>query len=502
MKPNLPDCNKLYDLLIIGGGINGTAIAADAAGRGLSVLLCEKNDLASGTSSASSKLIHGGLRYLEYLEFRLVREALQEREILLQKAPHLIQPVQFIMPYVNQIRPAWLIRLGLFIYDHLAQRKKLTKATAINLQQHPAGKLLKSEFKHAFSYSDCLVDDARLVVSNALAAKKQGAHILTRTQFISGQRKHEFWNVQLQNSNNASMQQYQARILINAAGPWADQILSQTQIPTNNIKLVKGSHIVVSKFTPYAFVLQHTDKRIIFVEPFLDQYNLIGTTEIEFTGNPDQCEISPEEINYLCQVSNQYFKNNIAPADVIWSYSGLRPLKNEIDKTATATTRDYSFALNLDSQGKLPFLSVLGGKITTHRRLAEHALQLLRPYLPHCKNTWTAHSFLPGGDILDGNLEMFITSLQQQYTWLAPDIIRRYAKNYGTLTYDLLKDAKNIKDLGKYFAAGLYEREIQYLITHEWAQSSDDILWRRSKLGLQFSLENKIELEKTLASYL
>jgi len=384
----------MYDLLIIGGGINGTAIACDAAGRDLSVLLCEKDDLASHTSSASTKLIHGGLRYLEQYEFKLVREALLEREILLKKAPHIIWPLEFVMPNVSAIRSYWMIRLGLILYDHLAGRKHLKASYGINLAKHLAGSVLNDEYNKGFIYSDCWVDDARLVVLNARAAQEHGATILTRTECISATRHQDSWTVTLRDNINNEEKSVEARVLVNAAGPWVDQVrIDKTHTVTQkNITLIKGSHIIVPKIHAdnYAYILQHTDNRVLFVIPYLDKYSLIGTTEIPFDDDPQDVTITKDEITYLCDAVNQFFKQTITPEDIIWSYSGVRPLKcDDPLGNPSQISRDYELILD-DSDKKAPILNVYGGKITTHRTLSEHAMAILRPFLPDMGPNWTA----------------------------------------------------------------------------------------------------------------
>lgn len=467
---------SLYDLIIIGGGINGTGIARDAAGRGLRVLLCEQDDLASHTSSASTKLIHGGLRYLEHYEFGLVRKALQERHVLLHMAPHIIHPMRFIMPDIPDGRPAWLIRLGLFLYDHLAARSALLPGSKrIDLQGGP----LKSSFKKGFVYSDAQVDDARLVVLNARDAADRGAEIRTRTRFVSAKRLKNKWKCQLENG------EVEGRILLNAAGPWVDRVIQSSS--AHRIRLVKGSHIVTKRLFDHndAYIFQNTDKRVIFAIPYESDFTLIGTTDLDYQGDPAAVAISESEIIYLCDAVNRYFKKAVQPEQVIWSYSGVRPLLEEEMDNPSAVTRDY----RLDWNKEKSLLSVFGGKITTYRRLAEEAMELLG-----YSNHWTAHAPLPGGDIPDADFPRFLADVKQRYSWLPARLIERYARAYGTQIDILLAS----KDLGILFGNDLYEVEVRYLIEREWAMTAEDILWRRSKLGLYVDKETIERLNQWL----
>jgi glycerol-3-phosphate dehydrogenase len=477
----------MFDLLIIGGGINGVGIANDAAGRGLRVALCEQDDLASGTSCKSSKLIHGGLRYLEYHEFGLVRKALREREILLRKAPHIIKPLQFVMPYASQLRPAWLIHCGLFLYDHLAKRQQLPASHRINLKNHVAGKPLKTHYKTGFTYYDCLADDARLVILNAMQAKQFGAQIFTRTQFVSADRQDDHWQVTIKNVRDDTTQTLQARVLVNAAGPWAENVLIENlhSPTTDHLTLVKGSHIVTPKLYQgnHAYLLQNTDKRVVFVIPFHEHYSLIGTTDLPYQGNPKDAVISEQEINYLCAVVNQYFQQPITTKDIIWTYSGVRPLKASDAKNLSTISRDYSLELD-QSSAQAPLLNIFGGKLTTYRQLSEQALKILQPYFSNMGPDWTAKQALPGGDINTNNFADFILQLQSQYSWLPQQLLNHYANNYGTKVHQLLQNAENISDLGKDYGGGLYQIEIDYLKANEWAETMEDILWRRTKFGL------------------
>lgn len=475
------------DLLIIGGGINGAGIAADAAGRGLSVHLCEQNDLGSATSSKSSKLIHGGLRYLEHYQFRLVHESLQEREILLRKAPHLIHPLSFVLPHHSGLRPAWLIRLGLFLYDHMSKRTLLSASKTISLENNIYGKALKSDYKTGFVYPDCSVDDARLVIANAMAAQEKGAQISSYCKVVSIHRFAHHWEAQLQNTLNQQTFTVTARAVINATGPWCEQFLQNVHIPSRyHLRLVRGSHIVVPQLYEgnQAYILQQTDGRIVFALPFEQHWTLIGTTEVDYTGDPALAEISNDEIDYLCHIINTYFSKAINSTDVVWQFSGVRPLFDKHGaKDSKKLSRDYTFDLT-DAAGKMPLLSILGGKLTTYRRLAEHALEKLQPYFPHMGPAWTKTAPLPGGDIDAADFDGFCSRLQKDYPHLPKALLQRLARQYGTRVYALLEDAVYEYDLGIDFGATLYQREIAYLKTHEWLKQLDDLLYRRTKLGL------------------
>ncbi len=480
------------DIFIIGGGINGTAIAADAAGRGLSVSLCEKNDLASGTSSACSKLIHGGLRYLEFYEFGLVHSALKEREILLARASHLISPLEFILPHQKHLRPAWLIRLGLLFYNHLAKRRYLPGSKTLSLQKDNRGNALLPALKIGFSYFDCFVDDARLVIANALSARNNGAEILTNTTFLSARREGTAWKIELQDTASKNIFYRYAKTLINVGGPWVKEI--HTKIATTDLKfeieLDKGSHIIVPKMYEgnFAYILQNTDKRIIFTIPFLEQYTLIGTTDSAFNENLDAVKITTAEKDYLCNVINHYFKKPLKKENIIGSYSGVRCLQESHKKNKAAITRDYK--LLIENKNNLPLLTVIGGKLTTHRVLAEQTLEKLKTYFPQMGDEWTASQPLPGGDFTENDFAAFLKRFKQKFAWLPEDIVTRYAKSYGTRVYLLLDRVNNLSDLGNHFSNGLYQKEVEYLIQYEWARTADDILWRRTKLGLFFSKES------------
>jgi len=475
-----------YDLLVVGGGINGAGIARDAAGRGLSVLLCEQDDLASHTSSCSTKLIHGGLRYLEYNEFGLVRKALQERETLLRAAPHIMGPLRFVMPHMPNLRPAWLIRLGLFLYDHLAKRELLPGSRGIDMRRHAAGAPLIDSIKRGFVYSDGWVDDARLVVLNALDAKERGAEILTRTKLVSAERRGDEWEARLQNADG-SIRVVHARAIANAAGPWVGELLHGAlgRGAHHSVRLVKGSHIVTRRLFDHdhAYIFQNPDKRIIFAIPYEHDFTLIGTTDVEYTSDPAKVAIDRDETQYLCDSINRYFKRKISPADVHWTYSGVRPLlEDENAANASAVTRDYR--LEMDEGAGAPLLSVFGGKITTFRKLAEEAGDMLSRALGRDAKTWTAGVALPGGDIANAKFDVFAAAFAKRHPWLPAALARRYARAYGTRAERVIDGAKSLADLGTEIAPGIHDAELRYLRDTEWATCAQDVLWRRSKLGL------------------
>ncbi|SFX18902.1 glycerol-3-phosphate dehydrogenase [Janthinobacterium lividum] len=480
------------DVLVVGGGINGAGIARDAAGRGLSVVLCEKDDLAAHTSSASTKLIHGGLRYLEYYEFGLVRKALIEREVLLRSAPHIMWPLRFVMPHAKGQRPAWLIRAGLFLYDMLAKREILPASSGIDLTRHAAGTPLKPQFKRGFVYSDGWVDDARLVVLNAIDAADNGAHVLTRTRCTMLAREGDAWLATLQHASGRQTT-VRARSVVNAAGPWTAEFLQQAAPggQGRHLRLIKGSHIVVKRLFEHdhAYIFQHPDGRIVFAIPYEHDFTLIGTTDLDYHGDTGKVEIDDEEIRYLCELSSYYFSKPIVPADVVWTYAGVRPLVEDAAADAKAVTRDYRF--ELDREGA-PLLSIFGGKITTFRKLAEEAMDMLAPLLGNARPAWTEQACLPGGDVYGAvpqnravrEFGQFVQGLQREYAWLPAALVARYARAYGTRIHVLLEGRADVAAMGEEIAAGLYAAEVDYVRRHEWAVSAADILWRRSKLGL------------------
>jgi glycerol-3-phosphate dehydrogenase len=488
MTAALSDATNL-DLFIIGGGINGAGIARDAAGRGLSVALCEQNDFAGATSSASTKLIHGGLRYLEYYEFRLVAEALAEREVLLGIAPHIARPLRFVMPHAKGLRPAWMIRLGLFLYDRLGGRTTLPKSQGIRLAGTPWGAGLKPEFRKGFLYSDAWVDDARLVVLNLRSAQAHGAAILPRTRFLDAKRENGAWSIRLEDSATGAQRQVRARMLVNAAGPWVSQVAGTVDACTTTakVRLVKGSHIVVPKLFEgeHAYILQDAGKRIIFMIPYEQDFTLIGTTDVVVDTIGTGPAISKEEIDYLCESVSRYTRHAVTPEMVVWSYSGIRPLYDNGIDDPSAVTRDYT--LVLDAGQNIPQLSIFGGKITTYRKLAEAALDKLQPWLNAKRGEWTASEPLPGGDLGAEGLAGLLAGLAKRYPQLPASLLKNLARRHGRLAFALLGPAVTLEDLGRDFGGGMHEREVRYLIAHEWASNPDDFLWRRTKAGLHMS---------------
>ncbi|MFT9294286.1 MAG: glycerol-3-phosphate dehydrogenase [Acetobacter orientalis] len=483
-----------YDLLIVGGGVNGAGIARDAVGRGASVLMVEQDDLASYTSSASTKLIHGGLRYLEYYEFRLVKEALTERERLLKMAPHIMWPMRFVLPHSKLVRPAWMLKAGLFLYDHLASNMTLPKSRAIDFRTHSAGQPLKSDYTKGFVYSDGWVQDSRLVVLNAMDAAERGADVRTRTRLINATRQNGLWQAELEDRVTGQTTTVQARALVNAAGPWVARLLADTlKIPNSkSVRLVKGSHIIVPKVFdgPQAYIFQNPDKRIVFAIPYEQKFTLIGTTDIPWKEAPGKVGIAPDEISYLCESVNRYFKTAVKEGDVVWSYAGLRPLYDDASANASAVTRDY--VLDLDTQDGAPLLSIFGGKITTYRKLAEHALEKLASVLPAVAGkSWTANEVLPGGDIGDGGFDAALARLSRAAAWLPANLAWRLMRNYGSRAYEIIGEATSLQEMGTVLGGDLTTREVDYLIQREWARTAEDVLWRRSKLGLHLNEEEK-----------
>ena len=481
---------NLVDILIVGGGVNGAGIARDAAGRGLSVMLCEKDDLGQGTSSRSGKLVHGGLRYLEYYEFRLVREALIEREVLLRAAPHIIWPMRFVLPHSAEQRPAWLVRLGLFLYDHLGGRERLPPTRSLDLQRDPEGAPIRQEYRQAFEYSDCWVDDARLVVLNALAARDLGAHVFTRTAVVGARRDRQHWQVELEDRRTGRLRSVRARCLVNAAGPWVKDVLAGVEGARSNrrVRLVKGSHIVTRKFWrgEHAYLLQNHDRRVIFVNPYERDLALIGTTDIPVEGRPEDAAIDEEEIAYLLDVLARYFKTPLARSDIVHAFSGVRPLYDDNAENPSAVTRDYIFDVDpkLPRADAAPILSIFGGKITTYRKLAEHALEKLKPFFPEMRAAWTAAATLPGGEMPGGDFERWSAAFAIERPWLPSRLAHHYARLYGTRAQALLAGCSGMAELGHHFGDLLYEREARFLMAEEWAETAEDILERRTKHGL------------------
>jgi glycerol-3-phosphate dehydrogenase len=491
------------DLLVIGGGINGAGVARDAAGRGLSVILAEKDDLGEGTSSRSGKYIHGGLRYLEYYEFRLVREALIEREVLLEAAPHLTWPLRLILPHSPEQRPRWLIRFGLFLYDHLGGRKRIPASEAVDLAAAPEGAPLRSAFRKGFAYYDCWVDDARLVLLNARDAAARGAEVLTRTAVVSARRDGDLWRATLRDGETGAAREVRARALFNAGGPWVEQILGNVAgvNAQRRIRLVKGSHIITKRWWTgdHGYVLQNADRRLIFVNPYQDDLALIGTTDIPFEDRPEAVAIDAAETQYLCDVLNRYFDLSMTPADVVSSYSGVRPLfDDDSEKGASAVTRDYEFELD-GGDGRAPILSAFGGKLTTYRKLAEHGLERLRPFFPQMGRAWTETAPLPGGDIPDADLDRWIAAFAADHPWLPEGLARRYAQTYGLEATALLEGRRSMADLGRHFGGDLYEAEARWAIEREWARSAADVLDRRTKHGLFLTDAERAAFEDWMA---
>ncbi len=484
-----PTETGMVDLFVIGGGINGAGIARDAAGRGLSVVLCEKDDLAQGTSSHSGKLVHGGLRYLEYYEFRLVREALIEREVLLKAAPHIIWPMRFVLPHSPQDRPAWLVRLGLFLYDHLGGRKKLPGTRTLDLSRDPEGTPLLDQYTKGFEYSDCWVDDARLVALNALGAAEKGALVLTRTPAVSARRENGGWTVETKNRKTGETRTFRARCLVNCAGPWVSDVIANVarSNSSRHVRLVKGSHIIVPKWWTgaNAYLVQNHDKRVIFINPYEGDMALIGTTDIPWEGRAEDVEIAESEIEYLLAVVNRYFKEKLRRSDVLFSYSGVRPLFDDGKGNPSAVTRDYVF--DLDETGGAPLMNVFGGKITTFRELAERGMHRLAHVFPQMGPDWTANAPLPGGEIANADYETFANSLRDAWPWMPRGLVQHYGRLYGARAKDVVGAATGVDGLGRHFGGNLYEAEVRYLVEKEWARSAADILYRRTKHYLHLS---------------
>lgn len=491
--------DAVRDIFVIGGGINGCGIARDAVGRGFSVFLAEMNDLASGTSSGSTKLIHGGLRYLEFYEFRLVREALMEREVLWKNAPHIIWPMRFVLPYAKGLRPAWLIRLGLFLYDHIGGRKLLPATRTLDMSKDPAGKPLKPLFHKAFEYSDGWVNDARLVVLNARDAADRGATIRTRTKVVGARREGDLWAIRVEDVQTGEAEEVKARLLVNAAGPWVDHVLSTTvgQNDVHNVRLVQGSHIVIKKKfdDPRAYFFQNKDGRIIFAIPYEEEFTLIGTTDRDYPGDPHDVKISDTEIDYLCAAASEYFAEAVTRPDIVWTYSAVRPLYDDGASKAQEATRDY--VLKADGGGgKAPIVNAFGGKITTYRRLSESMLEKVEGFLGKRGKPWTANAPLPGGDFPATGFDVQVAKLKSAYPFLDQRLARRLTRLYGTRAQVLLGLAKSNADLGRNFGADLYEAEVRYLSENEWALTAEDVLWRRTKRGLHLSREQASALDE------
>jgi glycerol-3-phosphate dehydrogenase len=487
---NAANKKNSFDLIVIGAGINGAGIARDAAGRGLSVLVVEQDDIAAATSQWSTKLIHGGLRYLEYYEFRLVRESLSEREVVLHQAPHLVQPLQFVLPHEPHLRPAWMLRIGLFMYDHFSRRVTLPGSFGVDLAKTKWGAGLRHDFRKGFVYADARVDDARLVVANEMSARALGADVRVRTRFAGARREAgpdgQRWRATLVPRDGGPVEEVTAKAIVNVAGPWV-KVVRDTVSATpsrENVRHVKGSHIVVPRVhaEDHAYILQNADKRIVFVIPFADKYSLIGTTDVPVS-EFEHPEISGTEVEYLLKLANTYLEKPLSKADVVWTFSGIRPLYDDGQSDPSAITRDYVLKQDGAETGA-PLLSVYGGKITTYRRLAEHVLEQLRPTLPTMGPAWTLEKTLPGGDLPAGGIAGWVTEMQRRYAGLPAELVRGVARRHGSLAPAVLGDAKGVADLGEDFGNGLTAREVAYFVREEWARSADDVLWRRSKCGL------------------
>ena len=495
--------DQSVDIFIIGGGINGCGIARDASGRGYSVLLAELNDLASGTSSWSTKLIHGGLRYLEHYEFKLVRESLIEREILWKLAPHLIHPRRFVLPHHKGLRPAWLLRTGLFIYDYIGGRNLLPPTKTLNLQTNPIGEPLINDYIKGFEYSDCSVDDSRLVILNAKDAVNQGTQILTRCKIIGIEENADNWLITYQSNNNHEHQRVAAKLIVNATGPWIDSVLQEALgwSDINNVRLVKGSHIVVPKLYDHdkCFIFQNNDGRIVFTIPYLNEFTLVGTTDEEYSDDPADASISEDEIEYLCSILGQYFKNPVARESIVWSYSGVRPLYNDGSTVAQEATRDYVIKTEY-GKNHAPIINIFGGKVTTYRKLAETVLKKINKKIGQKGNPWTKYTPLPGGDFPVREFNSMQDKFCATYSFLNPNHAKRLFKSYGLDAFRVLGDVKSEADLGEDFGVGLTETEVNWLVRNEFAQTHQDVLWRRSKLGLYFSPNQIKRLEEYMNS--
>ncbi len=494
---------ETYDIAVIGGGVNGCGIARDAAGRGWRVFLCEKRDLGSGTSSASTKLIHGGLRYLEYYEFRLVREALTEREVLWRIAPHIVWPLRFVLPFHRKLRPAWMLRLGLLLYDNIGGRKRLPPTRTVRLDRDPVGLPLKPEFKRGFEYSDCWVEDSRLVVLNAMDASEHGAVIAPRSACVSATRAGQLWEV-ITRDEEGETRLLRARALVNAAGPWVGEV-AENVIRSNTsatVRLVQGSHVVVRRLYDHdsCYIFQNADKRIFFVIPYETDFTLIGTTDLDYKGDPGSVSASPDEVAYLCRSASDYLRSPVTPEMVVWTYSGVRPLHDEGVSAAQAATRDY--VLTLDApDGEAPLMSIFGGKITTFRKLAETALKQLSPHLPAALGRpagWTGREPLPGGDFPMEDFDGEVSRVKRCYPFLALPLARRLVRAYGTRVRSLVGDAASLDDLGRDYGAGLTEAELRYLVRHEWVRRAEDVVWRRSKLGLRLTAAQLVIIDEAI----
>lgn len=489
----------MLDIFVIGGGINGASVARDAVGRGFTVGLAEMNDLASGTSSAATKLIHGGLRYLEHYEFRLVHEALAEREVLWAAAPHIIWPLRFVLPHHKGLRPAAVLRAGLALYDYMGGRRLLPPTKTLDLTRDAAGKPLKPGYKLAFEYSDCWVNDARFVVLNARDAAERGATVHVRTKVVSARRENGAWTIEL--DGEAGRQTVQARMLVNAAGPWVDEVINGVmgKNGAHNVRLVQGSHIVVKKLYDHdrCYFFQNSDGRIFFAIPYEDDFTLIGTTDRDYKGDPKDVAITPEETDYLLKAASEYFAKPVTPDQIVWSYSGVRPLYDDGASAAQEATRDYVLKADGDAASGA-VVNVFGGKLTTSRRLAESVMEKIEDVLGKKGPAWTAKSTLPGGDFGPKSFDAEVRRLGLDYPGIPAGLLRRLMRLYGTRARSVLGEAKSEADLGTHFGADLYQREVDYLVAQEWARTAQDVLWRRTKLGLKVGAEDVARLEAYL----
>lgn len=481
---------NIFDVLIVGGGINGASAARDAAGRGLKVALCEAEDIGWATSSASSKLIHGGLRYLEHYEFRLVREALAEREVILATAPHISWPMRIILPHTPTLRPAWMIRAGLFLYDHLSKLQQVAGSERVNLRKHMAGRTLKGDYATGFEYSDLGVLDTRFCLYNAMDASRRGATVLTRTRVEKATRADGVWHVQTRNTRSGETQTLVARSIVNTTGPWSNQFLSECaeSTDTGKVRLVLGSHIIVPRLYEhnYSYILQNTDKRIVFAIPYEYEYTMIGTTDVDYQGDPGKAACSDLEREYLCRLINTYFRTSMRPSDVVWDFAGVRPLYSD-GKDATSATRDYVFKVETDNAGKAALLNVFGGKITAGREIGEKIVDKLQPLLGAKGQPWTATSALPGGDLPGGNFDTFLYEFRRAHPWMQGRMAHRLCRQYGTLVERVVGNATCEADLGRCLGADLYEAEVEYMRNHEWADDANGVLWLRTRLGLHMN---------------
>ena len=494
---------RIYDVFIAGGGVNGTGVARDAAGRGYTVCLCEMNDFASGTSSASTKLIHGGLRYLEHYKFRLVQESLKEREILLNMAPHIIWPMRFILPHSKGMRPKWFLRLGLALYDHLGFRKILPGTKNVNLSNQQKTSPLKDSFNSGFEYSDCWVDDSRLVILNAVDARLKGAQLKNYTKVINVESDNGLWIITTEDSLTGEVNRVKSKTFVNASGPWIDEVLKDSFKVKNskNVRLIRGSHIVVNKLYDHdkSYICQNKDGRIFFIIPYEDNFTMIGTTDIEHKGSAGKVQITEEEKKYICESASSYLKKSISTEDIVWSYSGVRPLYDDGASKAQEVTRDY--VITAKEYDYSLMINIFGGKITTYRKLSEAILEHIEGFLGKRSNPWTETSSLPGGEFKISMLSNLESNLQKKYNFLSNEIIKRLIRSYGQISFDIFGDCQDTQSLGEHFGAGLYEIEVIYLLEKEWAKSSNDILFRRSKLGLSISDKGLKKLDLFIKKY-